>query len=192
MKKINEKVLIDIQDATRLINHGCVVLITSRSEEKTNVMTLAWITPSSVHPPMLVVAISKKSLTEKLIKEKKEFVVNVPNAELIHKVIQCGKVSGREIDKIKNFGFHLKPATKVSTSFIEECFAHLECKVEKWITSGDHTLFIANILSASIKKGLFEGVLQINLKEAKTIHHLGKNFFTLPGDLLDIEKFNID
>lgn len=130
----------------------------------------------------------EKKWTEQLIREKQEFVVNIPNIKLINKVIQCGKVSCREVDKIKKFGIHISPASKVSIPLIKECFAHLECKVEKWITTVDHTFFVVHVLTVNIQKNLFKRALQVNLDDAKKIHHLGRSFFTLPGDLLEREK----
>jgi uncharacterized protein (DUF1330 family) len=34
---------------------------------------------------------------------------------------------------------------------------------------------------------LFDERLKVELKEAKTIHHLGGKFFTVPGEVINVE-----
>jgi flavin reductase (DIM6/NTAB) family NADH-FMN oxidoreductase RutF len=38
---------------------------------------------------------------------------------------------------------------------------------------GDHTIFVGEVLSARVNKGLFDECWLIDKQEARTIHHLG-------------------
>jgi len=40
-----------VERANRLINHGPIVLVTSKYREKANIMTAAWCMPASHKPP---------------------------------------------------------------------------------------------------------------------------------------------
>ncbi|MCK4603672.1 MAG: flavin reductase, partial [Deltaproteobacteria bacterium] len=46
-----------VERANRLINHGPTVLVTSKYQEKANIMTAAWCMPTSHNPPMVAVSI---------------------------------------------------------------------------------------------------------------------------------------
>ena len=77
-----------------------------------------------------------------------EFVVNVPTGSLEAKVYYCGFHSGFEVDKFKETGLTAKPARKVSTAVIDECVAHMECRLKQEIETGDKNLFIGEVIEA--------------------------------------------
>jgi len=56
--------------ANGLINHGPTVLITSKYQDKANIMTAAWCMPVSHNPPMVAVAIWLTRFSHKLIVQK--------------------------------------------------------------------------------------------------------------------------
>lgn len=66
---------------------------------KPNVMTCAWATPVSEEPPVVVVCVSKESYTSQLIRQTKEFVINIPTKKLLKVLWICGTTSGRDTDK---------------------------------------------------------------------------------------------
>lgn len=84
--------------------------------------------------------------------------------------------SGRKYDKFKETGLTPLPAKKVRAPIIKECVAHLECKLHKRITAGDHTLFVGEILTAYVNEGNFKQK-KYNIKRVKIIYHLGGNYF---------------
>ncbi|MBT9130905.1 MAG: Flavoredoxin [candidate division WS2 bacterium] len=170
--------------ANRLINHGPVVLVTSQYKDKTNIVTLAWVTPVSHNPPLVAICIHKNHFSHELIKESKEFVINVPGEDLIEKVHACGTVSGREVDKFQKFGLTPIKAKKVSPPLIAECFAHLECKVEKIYPGGDHSIFLGEVVYVQVEEGLFSEFLDV--EKVKTLHHLGANLYTTPARIIKV------
>ncbi len=178
MKKVN----VSISKSYRLINYGPVVLITSAYGKRQNVATIAWAVPLSSDPVLVGVAIYEEHFTRKLIAKSKEFVVNVPSAEILRKVKECGKTHGNKVDKFRVFGLTPLSAAKVRTPLLSECFAHLECRVAKMVKIGDHTLFVGKVVSACANRGLAgpDGIVKI--KKVKTLHHLGGDEFgTLKG-----------
>lgn len=174
------KIQISLEKANRLINHGPTVLVSCQSGGKPNVMTAAWQTPVSKRPPLVAVSIAPQRYTHQLIEESREFVINIPPQHLLPETHGCGTISGRDTDKFEQYGLTPVPATMVKAPLIQECIAHLECTVYTFFTVGDHTLFVGEILSASVDENLFEEFLQIDNSGAKTIHHLGSNRYTFP------------
>ncbi|MFH1775981.1 MAG: flavin reductase family protein [Candidatus Omnitrophota bacterium] len=157
--------------ATRLINPGVVVLITSGYKEKRNIMTLAWNMPVSKKPPLVAISVARTHFTHELIKSSGEFIINVPAAAMLKAVHNCGRVSGREEDKFQKSGFTAAKALKVKSPLITECPAHIECVLANSILAGDHTIFIGDIVAAEAEEGVFEQYWKIN--KVELLSHLG-------------------
>jgi len=179
-----KKVPVPVARANRLINYGPVVLVSSHLKGKDNIVTIAWNTPLS-HSPMLVgVSISHENYSNQMIKEAKEFVINIPGANLTQKVLDCGSVSGEEVDKFKKFKLTKVPGAKVKAPLIDECLGHLECKVKEMIEVGDHTFFIGEVVAASCVEGFLTKDYTADIKKFKTLHHLGGERFGSLGVIL--------
>ena len=171
------KIEIPLSKFNRLINFSPVVLVTSAAKDKKNIVTVAWVTPLSGAPPLLGIAIAKKHFTNKLIRECSEFVINIPGEELLEKVKFCGSVRGEKIDKFKESGLTAKDAQKIKPPTIDECLAHLECKLSDTIDAGDHSFFIGEVIHASAVEGFLDKEYITDLAKAKTLHHLGGSKF---------------
>jgi flavin reductase (DIM6/NTAB) family NADH-FMN oxidoreductase RutF len=96
---------------------------------KLNVMTCAWATPASEEPPVVVVCVSKESYTAELIKQTKEYVINIPTKTQLKALWICGKTSGRNTDKFKKAKLKIVKAKKLKTPVISDCIGYLECRL---------------------------------------------------------------
>jgi len=164
--------------ATRLLHPRHVVMVTCCDREgRANAITLAWSMPTSFTPPMVAVSIAPTRFSHGLIEETGEFVVNVPTVELMDKVYLVGTRSGRDVDKFKEAGLTPRPARKVKPPIIEECIAHLECRVVNSVATGDHTIFIGEVVAAYAEEEAFREKM-LNPKVAKPLLHFGANYFT--------------
>lgn len=162
-----------------ILNPMRVVLISSISEMgKANIMTLTWIMPVSIDPPLLAISVSPERYTHQLIQETGEFVVNIPTIEILDAVILCGTVSGRTHDKFTMSKLTPMRAKKVKPPIIGECIAHLECKLQDRIPMGDHTMFIGKIIEAYANKNVLSNG-RYNLRKAKVVCHVGAEEFTI-------------
>jgi flavin reductase (DIM6/NTAB) family NADH-FMN oxidoreductase RutF len=156
----------DVFDATKRNLEGGGLLLTSvGSDGQNNVMTIGWgLVGRLWSKPVFMVAVRPTRHTFKLLEETNEFTVNVPSDDMDETVAYCGKVSGRDHDKIQERGLTLLSGKNVVSSMIESCVAHYECKVigksmvvpellssdvlGTSYTSGDyHTLYYGLILS---------------------------------------------
>lgn len=177
---------IPITSAHRLINHGPTVLITSGLGDKVNVMTAAWQMPVSFRPALIAVSIDRERFSHRLILKSREFVINIPNVEMIKEVLCCGTQSGKDIDKFEACKLTPVKAQKVKAPLIEECIGNIECKLYSIHEAGDHTIFVGEVVAASVKEGIFDSYLKVDLDQAKTLHHLGGKVFCHPGGI-DLE-----
>jgi flavin reductase (DIM6/NTAB) family NADH-FMN oxidoreductase RutF len=172
---------ISLVHANRLINHGPTVLITSKLGDKLNVMTAAWQMPVSFTPLLVAIAIAHGRFSHKLILEGREFVISIPNSDMVKEVLCCGSYSGKNNDKFKICKLTPLKARKVNAPLIKECIGHIECKLHSHHEAGDHTIFVGEVVSAAVREGVFDSYLDVNLDAAKTLHHLGGKVFCRSG-----------
>jgi flavin reductase (DIM6/NTAB) family NADH-FMN oxidoreductase RutF len=167
-----EKVTVNVRSAYRLLHPMHTVLVSCVGKNgKPNIITLAWAMPTSINPPLVAISISPRRHSHTLIEETKEFIVNIPAMDILDETVFCGTTSGRSHDKFKEAGLTPLPAKKVKAPLIEECAGHLECKLHSQCTTGDHTIFVGEIVHANVDKGVFTD--SYDLKKAKMIFHLG-------------------
>ena len=175
---------LDVARMTRLVNHGPTVLSSCRHGSECNIVTLAWVTPVSINPPMLAIAVAPARFSHELIARSKEFVVNVPGPCLLDAVWYCGTKSGRDGDKFEGAGLTREDGAEVAAPLVAECFAHVECRVVDAPTVGDHTLFVGEAVAARVESGAFGEHLRLTGRY-QTLHHLGGHeFLTSAGTRL--------
>jgi flavin reductase (DIM6/NTAB) family NADH-FMN oxidoreductase RutF len=68
--------------ASRLINHGPTVLVTSAHGGRRNVMAAAWSMPVEFTPPRIAIVIDKKTFTRELIAASGAFAICLPGTAL--------------------------------------------------------------------------------------------------------------
>lgn len=156
----------------RLLEPGPVVMVTTASKGRTNIMTMSWHTMIDFEPPIVGCVVSERSHTFGVLKATGECVLNIPTVELAPKAVACGNASGRKVDKFKAFGLTAAAASRVKAPLIDECYANLECRVVDTRMTGRYNLFILEVLKAWIDP---------SLKLPKTIHHLGGGSFMVAG-----------
>jgi flavin reductase (DIM6/NTAB) family NADH-FMN oxidoreductase RutF len=174
------KLKVDLSTACRLLHPMHTVLVSCVGKgERPNIITLAWAMPTSIHPPLVAISIAPRRYSHLLIEKTKEFVVNIPTMDILKETLFCGRRSGKEYDKFKETSLTPLRARKVKPPIIKECVAHLECRLHSQFTTGDHTIFIGEIVEAYANKEAFTD--KYNLKNTKMIFHLGGDDFATLG-----------
>ena len=113
------------------MQHGGV-LLTTKAGDKINTMTIGWGTLGVEWKKNIFTAYIRESrYTRELLEKSGEFTINIPvNGSCeIDKLTYCGRMSGRNVDKIHAMGFHLEKGDTVSAPAICELPMTLECKV---------------------------------------------------------------
>ncbi len=110
---------------------GKGVLLTTRSGDKVNTMTIGWGTLGiEWGKPIYTVFVRESRYTKKLLDENPEFTINVPLDSCDKSILSvCGTQSGRDTDKISLLGLTLEEPEKISVPGIRELPLTLECKV---------------------------------------------------------------
>ena len=160
-----------------LLEPGPVVLLTTVSKTKANVMTMSWYTMMEFEPPVIGCVISNRNYTFNILKASKECVINIPTLELSERVVGCGNSSGRKIDKFNVFGLTQVPASYVKAPLIGECYANLECKVVDEKMVAKYNLFILEVLKAWVDP---------TRQNPRTIHHRGRGIFMVAGETIKL------
>ena len=174
-----------ISNFWKILGPRTVALVTSISiDGKPNIITVAWVTPLSIRPPLLGVVIGKPRYSYKLIEDTGEFVVNIPSNDLVKQVNYCGSVSGRDVNKFEKAGLTPKPAKMVKPPIIEECIAHIECRTVNKISVGDHSLFVGTVLAAYADDRFF--TTSWDITKVKLLMHLGEATYTTPSNSIAV------
>lgn len=162
----------------RLINHGPLLVISAEYKGQKTFTPIAWNMPVEHTPPLVAITVSKENFINELIKKSGQFCVNVPFAELKNKVINLGKVSGKDTDKMKLEKLKVKRCAEIEADYWADCAAVIECKLVKTVNIGDVDVFIGEALYCRANEYFKKGCWQPD--ELKTIHHLGGlNFVTV-------------
>ena len=97
---------IELHHASRLLNHGPTVLITSFDEQsqRRNIMAAAWSMPVEFEPPRVAIVVDKSTWTRELIERNGKFGMVIPGVAATNWTWAVGSVSGREEDKFNCYG----------------------------------------------------------------------------------------
>lgn len=142
--------------ATELYPVPAVVISCADAEGKANLITLAWVGTVCSEPPMLSIAIRPGRHSHALVKQSREFVVNIPRADQVKAVDLCGSISGRSQDKFAAAKLTPEPAKYVKAPLVKEFPVNIECRVRETLSLGTHELFIAEILCVHADEGVLD------------------------------------
>jgi flavin reductase (DIM6/NTAB) family NADH-FMN oxidoreductase RutF len=179
-----------LEHASRLINHGPTVLVTSAHGGRRNVMAAAWSMPVEFTPPRIAVVIDKKTFTRELVMAAGGFALCVPGAVLADATFAVGSVSGRDMpDKLARFGLSAQPGPVLGMPVIEEgCCAWMECRLipERHTEEAYDTCF-AEVLAAAADERVFRNgrwSFSDTHVDLHTLHHLGAGAFAVAGGVV--------
>lgn len=134
-----------------------VVLVTcADGGGRPNVITLAWVGVACSVPPMLSIAVRPERFSHQLIKESREFVVNIPSVRQAEAAFYCGTHSGRKEDKFVGAGLTPVPASQVKAPLIAECPVNMECVVRHELSLGSHDLFIGEVVAVHADESVLD------------------------------------
>lgn len=167
-----------------LLNPVPIVMVTCMGDEgKPNIITLAWAGTINSEPPMLSISVRKERYSYAFIRDKGEFVVNLPTEKLAFATDLCGVRSGRDTDKFKLTGLTPEKASAVDAPVIKECPVALECVVKNRLELGTHDMFIASIVAVDVDESLIDGKGKLHLEKAGLICYSHGNYWTLGKSL---------
>ena len=127
---------------------NALALVGSRAGDERNAMTTSWITQLSMAPVLIGVGIDNDAVTHRLISEGGSFTVNLWNADDTRVFVKFSKPAADDGTTLN--GRAVRAATTGAPVF-EEAIAWLDCAVRHRLDLGSHTLFVGEVVDASIR-----------------------------------------
>lgn len=140
----------ELEDAAfwRLLKPEVVAWAVAEHEGRRSICPVAWTMRTSISPTMMAVSVAPTRFTHGLIEGAGAFVLAYPGRDLAQATAYCGTHSGREVDKFAQAGVTALPARRVAAPLIAECEANLECHVVGRLVTGDHAIFVGEVVAA--------------------------------------------
>lgn len=153
-----------------------VGLITSDGPFGPDIMACEWTHHISYSPGLIAVCIRADDATHANIHATKEFGVNIASTEQAIMSSVSGGSTGKKVDKIKvleELGFKFYKAKKIKPLIVHDTVLNIECKLVQEIPLGDHTMFVGEVVEASINAGKMPLVLNEG-KYGQVVHNIPK------------------
>jgi flavin reductase (DIM6/NTAB) family NADH-FMN oxidoreductase RutF len=162
-----------LNKAFTLLEPGPVVLVTTASGSKQNIMTLSW-TMVMDFTPRFAFLTGSWNYSYKALKKTGECVIAVPTVDMAKKVVQIGSCSGAEANKFEKFKLTPLKAENVSAPLVKECYANIECRIVDHIKK--HNIFILDGVAAWVDD---------KRVEKRCFHAIGDGRFTADGEIIN-------
>ncbi len=155
------------------------VVMVSLGKNNPNIITIAWTGIVNSDPPMTYISVRRERHSYEILKEEREFVINLVNEELAEAADFCGVRSGRNVDKFQKMNLNPGKCEVVSCPLIEESPVNLECKVVEVHEYGTHDMFVAEICRVHVNEDLIDENGRIMLDEAGMVAYCHGEYFGL-------------
>ena len=182
---------VDLAHASRLVNHGPTVLVSTVHEGRRNLMAAAWSMPVEFTPPRIAVVIDKRTYSCDQIAATGTLALCIPGRTLADLTFTVGTTSGRDLprtgpDKFAHYGVESVTGPVLGLPLVAGCIAWMECRVlPEPRTQEFYDTFFVEVVSAQADERVFANgrwSLREDNRELHTLHHLGAGLFAVAGD----------
>ncbi|MBM7330634.1 flavin reductase family protein [Agrobacterium sp. S2] len=163
--------------AYRLLEPGPIVMVSTSTKGRPNVMTMGFHMMIQHEPPLIGCVIGPWDYSYQALRNTGECVIAVPGLDLAETVVDVGNCSGDQVDKFERFGLQTMPAQDVSAPLLSDCLANIECHVVDDRLCETYNLFILEAKNIWINE---------KRKERRTLHHRGDGTFVVDNGTLDL------
>ncbi len=131
---------------TILLPSPVLIIGTYGPDGRPNIMNAAWGGIASSQPPCISVSLREATLSYHNIKRTGAFTVNIPSEKYVREADFVGMVSGRECDKFDRARLTPEKSKRVDAPIVKEFPYALECRLDRLVDLGSHTMFIGEIV----------------------------------------------
>lgn len=167
------------------------VLVTVKSEGVPNIITIGWTGILATNPPKTYISIRPQRHSYEMLKQSREFVINLAPAALAPAVDYCGIYTGAKVNKFEKCALTERESKVVSVPTIAECPIALECRVTDILPMGTHDVFMADIVSVSVDESIIDKNGKIRYDKADLLAYVHGEYFRL-GDKVGKFGFSTD
>lgn len=124
-----------------------VTVITTNNEGHLHGMTANAVTSVSLDPVMLLVCVDKKANMHVELPKAGRFAINMlrDGQEAVSRTF--AETTEPEEGRLQGVGYRPGPH---GVPLLDNALAYLECEVEQAIDAGDHTIYMANVVSGDV------------------------------------------
>ncbi len=182
-----------LEQASRLLNHGPTVLVSTMDGSRRNLMAAAWSMPVEFTPPRIAIVIDKSTFTREQVASTGMLALNIPCRALADLTYTVGSVSGHEDpmpvqDKFDRYGIASFAGPTLGLPLVAGCVGWLECRViaEPHTEQAYDTFFVEAVSAQSDIRVFADGRWRLDGShpELHTLHHLGAGLFAVAAETL--------
>ena len=156
-----------------------VVMVSCGDMNKSNIITVAWTGIINTEKPMCYISIRPERYSYNLIKNNREFVINLTNKELTYATDWCGVKTGAKVDKFKEMHLTKEKSKFVKCQLIKESTDSIECKVKEIKPLGTHHMIIAEVVSIDADEKYIDKKGAFDITKCNLITYANGKYFTL-------------
>ncbi len=157
-----------------------VVMVSCQREgERPNIITVAWAGTVCSDPAMVSISVRKERYSYEIIRDTREFVINLVTERLAFATDFCGVRSGREVDKFQRMQLTPLASAKVGPPGIVESPLNLECRVKEILPLGSHDLFLAEVVGVTAEDDYMDQDGRFALNQTGLVTYSHGEYFTL-------------
>lgn len=160
-----------------------VMVSCKREGEKANIITIAWTGTINSTPAMVSISVRPERYSHGIIKDTKEFVINLTTEKLVYAADYCGVKSGKNIDKFKEMKLTPYESQMIKAPGILESPVNIECKVKEIIPLGSHDLFLAEVINVNVTEELMQENGKFELNKSGLVMYSHGEYFSMGESL---------
>ena len=130
----------------RKFTYGLYIVTTADGEDH-GAFTANWLVQSSFEPPMITIAVEQDAHSRGVLEAGGVFAVHALRADQRELAGQFGRATAKVGDKLAGFPTH--PGS-TGCPLLEDTLGAVECRVVGQLPSGDHVVFVAEIVDAHL------------------------------------------
>ena len=154
------------------------VMVSCGDMEKSNIITIGWTGIINTNPAIVYISVRPERYSYNLIKESKEFVINLTNEKLAFATDWCGVRSGAKFDKFKEMKLTKEKANFVKCPMIKESPVSVECRVMEEKNYGSHTQFVAEVLAINADEKYIDEKGAFDISKCNLISYSNGGYYT--------------
>ncbi len=155
------------------------VLVTSGNMKESNILTVAWTGIINTNPATVYISVRPERYSYNLIKQNKEFAINLTNEGLAYATDWCGVRSGSKYDKFKEMKLTKEKAQFIKAPLIKESPVSIECRVIEERNFGTHTMFTAEVLSIDADEKYIDDKGAFDISKCDLIAYANGGYYKL-------------
>lgn len=137
---------INLPQAAKLTSPNPVTVVcTQKPDGSTNLATVSWWTYLSFNPNMIGYAMAKTSYSGEMVRNDKKVILTIPGTEIAEAVMGCGSTTGRDTDKVAQFGIELTEVEGSDIKIPVHSRVAIVCSMKEYHEVGDHYLYICDV-----------------------------------------------